>query len=103
LLLARLALPPQVLEVFEYEFKVAAASLPNTCAHRPEIGGPEPTPAELTALFDLFQVRLGLSRRQAFAGGRPLPAAGLCRRQAFAGGGLGRGGAGRGGLGLRQG
>jgi hypothetical protein len=50
------SLPAQVLEVFEFEFKVAAASVPNTCADRPAIGGPEPTPTELSSLFDLFQV-----------------------------------------------
>jgi hypothetical protein len=46
----------QVETVFAYELRVAAASTPNTCAERPEVGGPEPTPGELGALLDLFQV-----------------------------------------------
>ncbi|KIY93587.1 hypothetical protein MNEG_14375 [Monoraphidium neglectum] len=46
---------PQVETVFAYELRVAAASTPNTCAARPEVGGPEPTPGELGALLDLFQ------------------------------------------------
>ena len=51
----------QVGEVFDFEFKVAAAALPNTCADSPAIGGPEPTPAELASLLDLFQVGPGVA------------------------------------------
>ena len=45
--------------MFTYELRASADSAPNTCAARPEIGGPEPTPAELAALLDLFQVSRG--------------------------------------------
>jgi hypothetical protein len=44
------------MQVFEFEFQVAAASTPNTCADMPAIGGAAPTPSELASLFDLFQV-----------------------------------------------
>ena len=51
---------PQVAAVFEYELRVSAACTPATCADLPGIGGPEPAPAEVAAILDLFQVGSGI-------------------------------------------
>ena len=72
--------PAQVTEAIGYEFRVAAAATPTTCAERPGVGGPEPTVEELACLFDLMQV--GALHRRAFPFNRTMcgaPGGRLCR------------------------